>query len=423
MPNHPKTVTIDSWKGLNNVTVPERTEQGYLKEATNIDIDKGGGIRKRKGYVQKLSGNFHSLWSDGTNCFAVKDGNLVKIASDYSVITLLSNVGTDKISFDYYDGAYYFTSNSRSGIIEGSDIVPFGIQSPNPKPTLSSTTGLLTKGTYQVAITYVTSDGRESGTGLAQVIEVSLNSGIQLSNIPQSTDSRVTKIRVYCSTPNGEILYLVDTISHGTSSWIIKDVHGAITPLRSFNVYPAPNGHILKYAHGYMFIAQDNILWYSEPYAVEWWKPHSNFMLFEEKITAVMPTEGGLWIAADKLYYLSGRTPSEMRKKAVEPVRSVEGSDVRIPGAYIFIENTPIGYKWLITTNKGVFVCFDDGIALSLTERNVSFPEAEDGSAMFVQEEGINRYVTLLNKKQDSQNVAVGDIVTATIIRNGVVIP
>ena len=73
----------------------------------------------------------------------------------------------------------------------------------------------------------------------------------------------------------------------------------------------------------------------------EWWKPHSNFMIFEERIRAVMPTEGGMWVAADQLYYLSGRTPANMNKKAVEPVKVVEGSDVKIIGAYIFIENTP----------------------------------------------------------------------------------
>lgn len=92
-------------------------------------------------------------------------------------------------------------------------------------------------------------------------------------------------------------------------------------------------------------------------------------------------------------------------------------------GAYIFIENTPIGYKWLVTTDRGIFVCFNDGIALNMTEKNVAFPEADEGTAMFVQEEGINRYVSLLKEKRDSENATVGDQVTAVIIRNGVVIP
>ena len=86
-------------------------------------------------------------------------------------------------------------------------------------------------------------------------------------------DSRVTTVRIYCSTPNGEVLYLTEEIPHGTTSYTIKDVHGGMTPLKSFNVYGAPNGHIIREAHGYMFIAQDNILWYSEPFALSGGSP------------------------------------------------------------------------------------------------------------------------------------------------------
>ena len=58
-----------------------------------------------------------------------------------------------------------------------------------------------------------------------------------------------------------------------------------------------------------------------------------------------------------------------------------------------------------------------------MTEKNVVFPESDEGTAVFVQEDGINRYMALLKEKRDSDNTAVGDLVTATIIRNGVEIP
>ena len=423
MPNHPKTVTVDSFKGLNNVLRPERTEPSYLKTAENIDVDKSGGIRKRPGYTKVISGDVHSLWSEGNDCVAVIDGTLCRINSDYSTINLVENIGDTRLHFAKEDGVIYYTSSGPTGIIEGNTAVPFGIEAPNPYPSLSSTTGSLVKGEYQIALTFVASDGRESGARLAQNITVAQNTGIVVSNIPASNDSRVNSVRVYSSTPNGEVLYLVGEIPNGTSSYTIRDVSGAVTPLKSFNVYQAPNGQILRFAHTRMWIAQDNILWFSEPYSPEWWRPHTNFQVFEERIRAVMPTEGGMWVAADQLYYLNGKDPANASRKAVEPVRAVEGSDVKIVGAYIFIENTPIGYKWLVTTDKGVYVCFNDGLALNMTEKNVAFPQAAEGTAMFVQEEGINRYVTQLQTEQGTNNAAVGDLVTAEIVRNGVVIP
>jgi len=422
MPKHPKTVELTTFNGLNNVLPPERTDPKYLKTAMNIDIDKSGGIRKRKGYTRVDTGNYHSLWADGGDCFAVKDGNIVQIRDDYSISNIFTGVGDTPISFAKVDDSTYYTSEGYTGVITAGVRRSFGIGGPNPRPLLSLGNGVLTKGTYQVSLTYVASDGRESGASLAQVVDVPANGAIVLSGIPTSPDSSVDRVRVYCSTPNGEVLYLVDELPHPVASFTIFAVHGGMTPLKSFNVYQAPNGHLIRYAHGRMLIAQDNILWYSEPFAYEWWKPHSNFYVFEDRITAIMPTEGGMWVAADKLYYLMGKDITQVRRKEVEPVKVVEGSDVKIVGSYIFIENTPIGYKWLVTTNKGIYVCFNDGIALNMTEKNVSFPEAEKGTATFIQEEGINRYVSLLQKKRDSDNTAVGDLVTATIIRNGVAI-
>ncbi len=422
MPKHPKTVNLEAFSGLNNVLPPERTEVKYLKTAMNVDIDKTGGIRKRKGYSLEDSGDYHSLWADGSSCFAVKDGDLVRIRSDYSTEVLVSGVGTLPVKFEKIDDKVYYTSSAFTGVIDSDGRRNFGISAPNPRPHLTASTGILSKGTYQVALTYVAADGRESGAGLAQMIDVGDNSGIALSGIATSADATVDRVRVYCSTPNGEMLYLVEELPHPTSTFTIFNVHDGMTPLQSFNVFEAPRGHIIRYAHGRVLIAEDNILWYSEPFAYEWWKPHSNHYVFEERITAVMPTEGGCWVASDKLYYLIGKDFSSVKRKEVEPVKSVEGSDVKIIGSYIFIEKTPIGYKWLITTEKGVYVCFNDGIALNLTEKNVVFPEADKGTAMFVQEDGINRYVSLLEKKRDSDNTAVGDMVTATIIRNGVVI-
>lgn len=422
MPNHPKTVELDSFKGLNNVLPPERTGSEYLKEAMNIDIDKSGGIRKRKGYTKVISGDFHSLWSthDKSRCFAVKDGDLVEIYSDYTTDIVLSSIGEDKISFEEVDGEIYYITDSITGIISKSGIRSFGLERPLHSPTLSIGIGSLSAGVYQIAVTYIDSDMRESGTGRASQITVGTNQGISLSNIPVSTDSNITGVRIYCTTPNGEVLYLQDTVANGITSYTITGVRESVTPLKSFNIFKAPSGQILRHAHGRMWIAKDNILHYSEPFAYDWWKYSSNFFVFEERIRAVMPTEDGLWVASDRLYYLSGKSPDRMNRSEREPVKVVEGSDIKIPGSYIFIENTPIGYKWIFTTDKGVFVAFNDGIVLNMTEQNVSLPEALDGTGLFIQEGGINRYLSILREKRPSNNTAVGDLVTTTVIRNGI---
>jgi len=419
MPNHPKTFPLSGFSGLNNVSRPERTDPKYLKEALNIDIDKTGGIQKRLGYSLLESGSFHSLWSKDANAFAVKDDDLVRINPDLTTTVLKAGVYSE-LSFDERDGLVYFTGESVNGVISGDTILPWGIEEPNPKPTLSATGGGLSAGTYQVALTYVRANGLESGSSVAQQISVGDMAGITLSNLPSSADPEVTTLRVYASTPDGEVEYLVREVVNGTTSLIITSVSSGMMPLPSFNRHVAPTGHITKIYHQRAFIAEFNTLWYSDPYSYNWFDYHKNFMVFPSRIRALMPVEGGLWVAADRLYYLIGKDVDSMRMEMKEPVQVVPNTEVQIPGAYIFIENTPIGYKWLVTTNKGVYILFNDGIALNMTEKNVSFPEADSGAAVFVQQDGINRYLSILDKKKESNNTAVGDLATGVIIRNGV---
>lgn len=420
MAKHPKTVPLSGFKGINNQLRPERTPPAFLKEATNVDIDKLGGVHKRKGYTKLLTGEYHSLYSDGTRIFAVKDGVLTEISRNYSTETSLSYTVNSPVSFDSIDGRVVFVSEEGSGEIYNGGVIPWGITEPNPKPNLMQASGGLSAGLYQVACTYVRIDGKESGTGLAQTITVPNSGGIMLFNLPTSSDPLVDRIRIYCSTPDGETLYLVDEVFNGSSTYTIVDVTSAMLPLQRFNYKPAPAGQIVRFAHQRAFIAQDNILWYSEPYDYDSFNYHSNFFVYPERITNLMPVDNGIWVCSDNIYYIAGDEVDKMSSSMKEPVRAVEGTEVRIPGPYIFMENTPLGYKWLVTTDRGIFICFNQGVILNMTESNFSFPQGEKGAGVFIQQDGINKYVPIIQQIKDSNNTRVGDQATGVIIRNGV---
>jgi len=106
MPIHPKTVHISQFKGINNVLDAESTPPEYLKKADNVNIDKLGGIKKRKGYTLEDSGLYTSLWSSETTLgmYAVKNGTLLrKYADGYSTI-IKSGITSDTLSFEEIDG-------------------------------------------------------------------------------------------------------------------------------------------------------------------------------------------------------------------------------------------------------------------------------------------------------------------------------
>lgn len=419
MANHPRVTRLDNFAGIRNVQGPVDNER-FLKDAINVDIDKDGKISRRKGYVQLDTGNYHSIWSDTKVCYAVKDGQLGEIRSDNSFRDLGLAVGDQKIRFERVENDTFFVGPSIAGVISNGVLRPWGIPNPNPRVSLAAGAGSLQKGSYQVVVTHVATDGRESGASVASSIEVSDNSSIVITDIPLSTDTTVNRVRIYASPVNGDNLYRVAELPIGTTTFTIISDFLETVPLQSFNVHPAPSGQIVRYYNGRMFVAQDNILWFSEPYHYDWFKYHKNFHHFESRITAVMPTPDGIWVGADKLYYLAGRDAVGMDLSEKEPVEVVEGSDVKIVGAYISIDNTPAGFKWLCTTDRGFYVCYNDGLVINLTEKNVSFPLADSAAAEFIQTDGINRYVSLLKEARPSANTSVGDLAVGTIIRNGV---
>jgi hypothetical protein len=420
MPNHHKSIVFDSFKGLNNRDSPESTPPNYLKKSLNINVDKKG-ISKRKGYTKVLDGNFTSLWAseNGRGCYGVMNNDLYQIHSSYSTTLIDSDVGPSKISFEEVDDFIYYNSNDTSGVISNGLRRSWGIERNWSAPTLSITGGSLFSGIYQFTYTWIYDDGRESGCSRASVLFVPDSAGVlvQIGSAP----SGVVGARVYCSAINGSDLYY-----HGeagvNSSYLITSVDGAVDPLRFFNIDRPPNGHIIKYYRGRMYIASGNILWYSEPFQYEQFRLDSNYIEFPERIREVMPVEDGIWIGSDRLYYLSGDNPDVFKRTTKEHVKIVEGTGSRMSGSYLHLDNTPIGYKWLVTSDLGVWVLFNQGLCINLTAENVALKHAEEGTSVFLQAEGMNQYLSILKTNERPNNSSFGDLVETQIIRNGVVI-
>lgn len=424
MPKHPSTINLDDFKGINNLSRPENTDPSFLKEAVNIDISKDGSVHKRLGFSEVFTGtNSHSIWSNNTDCYFV-DGDVLKYLYSNFTTTNIKTDCYDRIDYVELNGDVYFTSLSTTGILNGSAYRQFGIDAPAGQPVLTEGSGFLVEGRYQVAISYVDADGRESGTTLAGVIDVSDDSSITLSNLKSSDNADVIYTRIYITTANGETLYYLGDTSDTTSSYIIGDVSHIITPLDNLGIVSAPKGDLIAYYNGRIYIAVGNVIYASQPYSYEWFRISEDFLMFESDVTMMMPVETGMYVGdSNKLYYLGGNDISTFKMVEKEMCQPVMYSNVKIPSGYIRIDNTPLGPKWLFTANEGIYVCMNQGVMFNVTADNVAFPSSYEGSAAFIQQDGINKYVSLLkDQNTDGQNAAIGDLVTADIVRNGIVL-
>ena len=173
---------------------------------------------------------------------------------------------------------------------------------------------------------------------------------------------------------------IISKVSHSwtTSSYVGPETRKAFQP--------PPLGHLLEIRNSRMFIAQDNILWYSEPGAMSLFRLAANYFVFPSRLKMLQAVDGGLWISdSESIYFLGGEimpTALEMPrqvKKADYPAR--EGCSVKVKGSKI-----GEGLKDMVvvfTTEKDICVGASDGTLLSLTEKKIDMPGGLVGAGLY----------------------------------------
>jgi hypothetical protein len=298
----------------------------------------------------------------------------------------------------------------------------WGVAQPSGQPSLQAVSyGSLYAGTHQVAVTFLDATGQESGTGLAATVEVAAGGSIQLSNIPQS--SSVTHVRIYLSEANGDTLYHAYDLPIGTDPFIIsRYVKGKA--LTTQFLQPLPVGHIVRYYNGRIYTANENALYFTDPLHYGLCNLANNFFLYPERISIVEPVENGIYVVADQTYFLEGNDAKDFTQRDVYDKRAVEGTGISVT-AKAFPrdeEPTPEGNLAYWFGDNGGVIGYAGGVVIPAMENKLALEKFDIGVTMFRETRGIKQLVTALQGRGQSSGFAATDTVTATVIRNGVVI-
>ncbi len=124
-PNLPESIMLSQFSGIRNTLAPERLQPGQLEQALNVDLDDTGQPHRRRGYERKVTGTFHSVQTVGGRTFAVKDGVLGLLYTDYT-FEELATVGAARVSYAQVGDVTFYTSADASGKISGSDVDTWG---------------------------------------------------------------------------------------------------------------------------------------------------------------------------------------------------------------------------------------------------------------------------------------------------------
>lgn len=429
MAGEDEKVEHKGFRTLNNLDPVERLKADELSQAVNVDLDKDGAVRRREGFTEVYSGtDVHSLWAGGEYLLCVEGTQLKRLTVNVDGTLSATAIGSGfmpgrPLAYEHMNGDVYLSNGLVTGLVTGGALIPWGVQTPSRQPALSADSiGGLDAGAYQVAVTFVSSRGEESGSPAPQVIEIPQGGGISLTLLPIPTEANVTTIRIYVSPPNEDVLYLADEVPAGTTSALVYRWDTGM-PLETLLLDKMPPGIAISRLGGRLYTALGNVLYWSEPLRYGLYQPARNWMPFPGgDIAAIGAVEGGgLYVVGDKTWFLSGTDPAAFVQAEVLGYGGPKQQMLRVPreaftGIDIAVADVPV---WL--SARGFHAGLPGGV-VNLTERQAVVDSYQRIAALYRERNG-RRQVVATGANPQQSSFAIGDRVIAEVRRNGILIP
>jgi hypothetical protein len=246
-----------------------------------------GAFSKRRGGGKR---NQTALSSYATSIFDFKYNNDVDQKIYYSSGTAIyddnggspSSVKTGLSSGNWPDWQSFenfaFFANGADDLLksDGTTFTNAGIDRPGTSPTLATSNGagtLTPTDTFLIAVTYVSADGVESNP--CDNGSITIGGGhnqIDLTNVPVSTDTQVTKRYIYVTNANNTVLFYHGEINDNvTTTYTILDVN-SLGALLEYTHDVAPEGlKGIELFKNRLFGFKDNKIYFSKLFAPYYW--------------------------------------------------------------------------------------------------------------------------------------------------------
>lgn len=391
-------MNIGPFLGMNNLAEDHalpRTEGGLsaVRNAINVDFDNAGKMTRRDGCTKKLAGiNMKYGFSCGQGMFTIDAGVLYKINTTSWTKTAIA-YGLTGSTFTTCDSnsIVYLSDTTKTFRIKDSVATSWGMGIP-PAPVVTRGAGLFAglfgAGVYLCALTYIDDDGNESGASALTAITLTVNSSITFYALPSSTDAKVTGVVVYLSTANGDVLYKCAKVSAGTSSYQVVLGHDKGKRLSTMFLAAPPAGQIIREFNGRIGVATGNLLRFTKPYSPDLMDYGNEVIQYPSDITVFEPVVDGVWVVADKTYFLAGSGPHDFQQIDIPSLEcgAALGTGQKIPDTKLV--------TWC--SHQGVVIAGNGGEIKNIQEANVA-PDYSDSGAMVIKEyDGIKHAIAVL---------------------------
>lgn len=380
----------DSWgKGANNLDKPDRLPEGFARNLVNLEPSEGGQLSIRADYAKVLDlGDTRLAIALADKIVFVDGGNVGFFSTETSEHGLIGTVSAaGAIAGIEHDGQVFISAEGGGVRSDGESVKRWGVRSP--PFDLEVIDGAMPAGIYKVAVTAFGDDGEESG---AEPIIARLAEGQALR--VSTMDGR--SVRVYCSVANGAMLYSQGPLIGGAMA--ITQVDDDRESLTTTGLIPLPDCTQLASYHSVIVGVSGRYVVFSSPMYPHLMQPESGFFVYPEEPSVIAATEGGVFVVADKTYFITGLETDAPSQVIVMNLRAVPGSVAYLPDKRV---------TWF--TRYGQAIGSGDGMVALLNQKTYAPDLAEYGAAGVLESNGNSMVVTTMRGVTKENNLATGD--------------
>jgi len=396
-----KIVDQSDWSlGIDNRSNWRTPLDRTVRDAVNLIPNRTGGFSLRPGFDAVYSG------ADVRGALGVNDAVLIADGTSlvvYDTRTDSSSVVATIAGAGPFTGAVlndelFFCTANETFRFKGGLLRRWGVPDVTAQPTpVVVSGGQLLAGTYHVAVTYMDEYGDEGGTTSAVQVAV-VDGDALIVDVPALAG--FTSL-LYISPANSNTLYLQGKTS---GQQLVSNVRDDTQRLQTMHHSAPKPGRFVVDHNGVLLIADGTTLWVTTPLRPHITEPKRGFFQFPVDIGFVLSVGDGVYVSADKTYFIRGVESAEPTQSSVLDYASVAGTAIKLPDGR---------GAWM--SKYGVVIGDGSGQVQEPSKERFVPQLAKDGASCILENNGTQSIVTTMSGNRGQNPLAASDYYEAEI--------
>jgi len=156
-----------------------------------------------------------------------------------------------------------------------------------------------------------------------------------------------------------------------------------------------PAGQIVRVFNNRLYVARNNVIWFSDPMAFHRVKKKGGFIQMDGYVTLMEPVDDGIWVSDGNTHFLAGMEPNKFNRVLKAEYSAVINTAVDLNRS-LTGDGSIAGQVKMWSSEKGVCLGASGGQFSNLTLKKYTMPTAKVGAAIYKEDGNKNQYISVL---------------------------